>query len=646
MNTSEFNVRDNLAEDQGPSLGQTLRKFVPWLIVIGLAILFLPLYAISSTIGADTDRLNAELSNIQLTMVSEPTVPPEVVALQSDAADIEAQLSELEGVYANLSADHIDWPEVAAAIRNYDTSRISLTSLQQTDNRLMLTGQAVDDTAVINYARFLEDSGQFARVVVQSITLTTPSPTPTVQATTAVTPTVAGEAATPTPGSSGSDSGGTGSTPQPGSTPTSDGRDAYEVDNTVAKPIYLGEIQSHNFYPNFDVDTAVFLAKAGRYYKVETGSLAPGVDTFLTVTIGNTVLTNDDAKPGTLSSEVAFQMAADRDAEVTIQVTNRGQYGIQMSYQLFVEEIVPTVNPTVAPTGTAVPTATATPAPPTATPTATPDLRDPYEPDNTSPGLIAVGEIQTHNFFPNGDVDMTSFLVKQNHHYQVATTNLALGVDTAMKVQLGVNEWENDDYAKAGSGNFASAVCFPAASDGLAIVTVSQSGAYAPDKTYNISLAEVPELKIDQQQLNFGPVAVGDPSPAAQNINLTGTSLINWTAETEAAWLSLSAANGTTPATLGVSTNITGLAPGLYEDSVRLSWATVCQHNITVTLQVNATSFNIPRVPAESPLVLTGLELGDTAVLSPRDLPMAKRNNYQSGPVEFVIILELKGGAQ
>lgn len=652
MNSPDTVNFDGLTEE-ATSFGQTLRQFVPWLIVIGLAVLFLPLYAISSTIGADADQLNAELSNIQLTMVSEPTIVPEVASLQTDAADIQTQLNELEAVYTNLSTDHIDWPEVAAVIRNYDANRMSLTSLQQTENRLMLSGQALDDTAVINYARFLEDSGQFSRVVVQSITLTTPSPTPTVSATTVVTPTAAASAATATPDSSGNDSGGTGTTPQPGSTPTPDGRDAYEPDNTVAKPIFIGEIQSHNFYPNFDVDTAVFLAKAGRYYKIETGSLTPGVDTFLTVTIGDTVLTNDDGKPGTLSSEIAFQMAADRDAEVNIQVTNRGQYGMQMSYQLFVQEIVPTVNPTVAPTGTAVPTATfaptATPttAPPTLTPTATPDLRDPYEPDNVSPGLIAVGEIQTHNFFPAGDVDMTSFLVKQDHHYQIATTNLALGVDTAMKVQSGVNVWENDDYAKPGSGNFASAVCFPAASDGLAIVTVSNLGQqFAPDKTYNISLAEVPELKKDKQQLNFGPVVIGDPNPPAQNINLTGTSLINWTAETEASWLSLTAGSGTTPATLGVSANITGLAPGLYEDSVQLSWATVCQHHITVTLQVNATSFNLPLVPAESPVVATGYEIGDTAVLPPRNLPAAKRNSYQSGPVEFVIILELQGGAQ
>lgn len=647
MNSPEFvNLNDSTEENEA-SFGQTLRKFVPWLIVIGLAILFLPLYAISSTIGADSDRLNAELSNIQLTLVSEPTAEPEVVSLEAEAAAVQAQLSELEAIYNNLSADHVDWPSVAAAIRNYDANRVTLTGLEQSEDRLMLRGWAVDDTAVINYARLLEDSEQFSRVVVQSITLTTPQPTPTVAATKTVTPTAAATA-TATPSSSGDGSGGgSGSTPQPATSPTANPRDDYEIDDITPPPIFLGEVQFRNFYPTFDVDTAVFLAKAGRYYTIETANPAPGVDTFLTVTIGDTVLTNDDAKPGTLSSEVSFQMAADQDAEVVIQITNRGQYGAQMSYQLFVQEIVPTSQPTTVPTSTSAPTATATTAPPTATPTVTPDLRDAYEPDDSSPGLIAVGEIQPHNFYPNGDVDMTSFLVKQNHHYQVATTNLALGVDTSLNVQLGVNEWENDDYDKPGSGNYASAVCFPAASDGLAVITVSNLGQqFTADKTYNISLAEVPELQPDTQQLNFGPVPAGDPNPPAQAINLNGSAVVNWSAETEANWINLSASGGTTPSTLSVTANIAGLAPGLYQDGVTLSWATVCQHHITVTLQVDPTTYHIPTEPTGSNVVATNWGAGDTAVLPHRDLPTAKRSAYQNGPVEFVIILELQGGAQ
>jgi hypothetical protein len=578
-------------------------------------------------------------------MVSEPTELPEVVSLQAEAADIQTQVNELDAVYTNLSADHVDWPTVASAIRNYDVNRMAINTLQQSENRLTLSGSAVDDSAVINYARLLEDSGYFSRVVVQSITLTTPSPTPTLSATATaiVTPTVA-----PTATSEGSGDGSGDGSSQPDITPTSDGRDAYEVDNTVAPPIFLGEIQSRNFYPNFDVDTAVFLAKAGRYYKVETASLAPGVDTFLTVTIGETVLTNDDAKPGTLSSEIAFQMAADRDAEVMIQITNRGQYGIAMSYQLFVQEIVPTVEPTVVPTSTPVPTATPTSAVPTPTPTATADLRDQYEPDNSvdNAKLIAVGQIQTHNLFPQSDVDKVNFLVKQGHHYQVATSSLALGVDTSMQLQYGVETWENDDYAKPGSGNFASAICFPATADGQAIVTVSQSGAYAPDKTYNLSLSEVPELKTDKEQIDFGRIT-GGTNPPTQNINLTGTGAVNWTAETEASWLSLNAASGTTPATLAVTANINGLPVGSYEDSVTLSWATVCQHHITVTLEVaSPVGLNIPLEPAEPAVVLTGLDMSYTAVLPRRESLTAKRNTYQSGPVEFVIILELQGGPQ
>lgn len=630
MNSPDDIDLDALLEPEPPSTGPPWRKYIPWLIVAGLAILFLPLYAIATTIGNDAARLEAELSDIQLELASEPTPLPEVQALGEEATRIQEQLSELEAIYSNLSVDHVDWPAAVAAIRNHDPNRITLTSLEQVDNRVLLNGRATDDTAVINYARTLEDSGQFARVIVQSISLTTPDAT----SIAALTPT---QTVTPTAEASP-----TSATPQPTSSPTSDGRDEYEMDDVTPKPIFLGQLQSHNFFPTFDVDSVIFLAKAGRFYQVLTSNLTPGVDTFLTVTYGDIVLTNDDAKPGTLSSEIGFQMPADRDLEVTIQVSNRGQYGTEMSYQLFVQEVIPTAVPSPGPTNTPAPSATPTNPPPSAT--ATPDLRDQYEPDDVDPNLIAVGEIQPHNFFPHSDVDKVSFLVKQNHHYQIATTNLALGVDTFMTVQQGAEEWENDDYAKPGSGNFASAVCFLAASDGLAVATISNLGQqFTPDKTYNISLAEVPELRTDKTQLVFGPVPSGGANPPSQNINLTGTGVINWTAETNVSWLTLTPENGATPTTLTVAANISSLSPGSYAGNITLAWATVCRKNITVTLQIDPASPLAPPETADAgadsaPASFTATR---TAV-SPRHMFNSKRSAWQRSLVEFVIVLELK----
>jgi len=134
-------------------------------------------------------------------------------------------------------------------------------------------------------------------------------------------------------------------------------RDEYEPDDSNPQPIAIGETQTHNFYPVDDTDTVRFLAKAERYYRVFTAGLAMGVDTALTVNVGGMIYTNDDREPRDLSSEVTFQVGADRDAEVLVEVTNRDQYGPDKSYRITVEEIIPsTPTPTSTPTSTPTPT--------------------------------------------------------------------------------------------------------------------------------------------------------------------------------------------------------------------------------------------------------------------------------------------------
>ncbi|MEE9490729.1 MAG: hypothetical protein V3V80_00315, partial [Dehalococcoidia bacterium] len=129
------------------------------------------------------------------------------------------------------------------------------------------------------------------------------------------------------------------------------------------KPIAVGETQTHNFYPDGDVDRVKFLAKTGRYYRLFTSGLALGVDTSLTVSLDGTTYTNDDRQPGDLSSEIMFQVVIGYDVEVLVEVINRGQYGPDKWYQITVEEIIPTPTPTPTDTATPMPTDTATPMP-------------------------------------------------------------------------------------------------------------------------------------------------------------------------------------------------------------------------------------------------------------------------------------------
>jgi hypothetical protein len=151
--------------------------------------------------------------------------------------------------------------------------------------------------------------------------------------------------------------------------------------------------------------------------------------------------------------------------------------------------------------------------------TPTPDLRDQYEPDDINPKPIAIGETQAHNFYPKNDIDKLSFVVKSGRIYQVFTSDLALGVDTFLSVQLGFQPpWTNDDYAPAGSGNYASAVCFQALQDGSTVATISNLGQdYGPAQTYKVTVNEVLSLGTAPcaPLPTATPTATATPSPSS-----------------------------------------------------------------------------------------------------------------------------------
>ena len=475
-----------VAPPPSPPLRRKLSRttIILWLIAAGTIILFLPLSLIAGGISDDTKRTTADLVSVQVSLTSVPTPVPEILALNGTLTALQQQKAQVDAIVPTLTAPRLNWPAIMAAIGNYDPNQVLITSLDRSSNRLTLIGLANSDTTVIAYQNALDQSRQFSNVFVQSIrVIATPiitiTSTPTLTTPTLTLTPTATFTATLTP------------------SPTPDPSDQYEPDNAQPSPIALGVTQLHNFYPDGDVDTANFLAKAGRYYHVFTSNLAPGVDTYISIRAGANTYTNDDVGPGDLSSSVTFQNTSGADAVAVVTVSNRGQYGADKTYRLAVEEIVPnaTSTPTIAPTPT--PTSTGLPpATPTPTLTPTPDLRDSYEPDDVNPKQIAIGETQAHNFYPNNDIDKITFVVKGGRIYQVFTSDLALGVDTFLSVQSGFQPpWTNDDYTPPGSSNYASAVCFQAPQDGSAVATISNLGQdYGPAKTYKVTVNEVPSL--------------------------------------------------------------------------------------------------------------------------------------------------------
>ncbi|MCD6520722.1 MAG: PilN domain-containing protein [Anaerolineae bacterium] len=447
-----------------------------WLLVIGMVFFFIPLFLVFGGIRAEVRRLQADLKPVQETVEALKTPGPQELELQKRLEEAKASVKALKDAYGQIVAKHADWPAIMEAISTYNPSRLMLTSLKQADLLITLSGRAIDDAAVVAYAHSLEASGLFSRVVVRSIhAVEKPFVTP-VPPSTPITPSL---------------------TLTVTLTPTPDLRDEYELDDFDPKDIFLGQSQHHNFYPLYDVDTVRFLAKAGRLYRVATSNLAPGVDTFLSVNVGGAAYTNDDRKPGDLSSEIVFQVGGSTDVEAVVTVTNRGQFGPEQWYDLIVEEVLPTATP--LPTGTvppsATPTSTWTPTPTstataTPSPTVTPRLEDDYEPDDAQPSPIALGEVQEHTFYPANDVDKVKFLAKAGRYYRVSTFDLTTGVDTFLFVMVGATSYTNDDRAP---GDPSSEVTFGVGMgyDVEAVIEIVNRGQFGPGKSYRLTVEEI-----------------------------------------------------------------------------------------------------------------------------------------------------------
>lgn len=637
-------IQDELDEDQQGAdepEGRSRLQMVTRLLIGGaLSLLMLPMIVLASTLQSENEQLTFMLGPTQTALAGEPVVPEEDQEIGQSIDAAQAQINALVPLQSTLEGSHVDWTRVVPVLSSYDSQRLEVAGLSQTANQLILTGTAENEGAVIAYARQLEDSGYFKRVIVQSITLLDEpfgSPTPEMTPTPTIT-------TTPTPASSGGGGGGGG-----GGSGGSSTEDTYEVDNTQPVPIFIGQPQARTFYPAGDIDNVTFLAKAGRHYTITTANLAPGVDTVLLVSYDDESLKNDDFQPGTLASSISFQAPKKQDVTVMVQITNRGQYGKSQAYLLTIEEVVPTKAPESTPKPRPTEAPTATPRP---TDTPTPDGRDSFEPDDSPVPPIGLGEAQARNFYPAGDVDYATFTVKRDRYYTVTTSNLAYGVDTYLEVDASGNLWVNDDYQPFGTGDLSSGVCFRATDNGNGSAMVTNiTGQSGPDKAYTLSIKEVPGLQLGDETVDFGPYIIGDPNPPARILDITSPSPISWTAAESADWLQIDTASGSTPAQMAISVDFATLPPGSHASPITLTWSAICSVSVLVSVDVDVAGLMPERSLVKEgtgtlhPVLFNGLQPS-----LPPYQPLTHANlvpSYQGEggqAVKFVILVELKGG--
>ncbi|MGO4881398.1 MAG: BACON domain-containing protein [Bryobacteraceae bacterium] len=104
-------------------------------------------------------------------------------------------------------------------------------------------------------------------------------------------------------------------------------------------------------------------------------------------------------------------------------------------------------------------------------------------------------------------------------------------------------------------------------------VSVLGLGVGTANVAVTLTVTGVPQLTVAPSTLTFA-APIGGATPAPQTITVSGGgAALSFTAAAGSTWLSVTPASGTTPATLAVSVNTAGLAPGLYTGTINLTQA-------------------------------------------------------------------------
>ena len=166
---------DDLEEEGGGSAS----RLVPWLIIVAIALMFVPLYFGASAIEEDTKPLSTELINLQTTLTAPPLVPIAEQTLSVQLLDLRSRLRVIADMPATMVAGHLDWPGIMATLHTYDANQIRLKGFVNEGWLLTLNGEAVQEASVLEYVSKLQKSGFFTQVRVQAITImAVASPTP------------------------------------------------------------------------------------------------------------------------------------------------------------------------------------------------------------------------------------------------------------------------------------------------------------------------------------------------------------------------------------------------------------------------------------------------------------------------------------
>ncbi|MCL6431200.1 MAG: PilN domain-containing protein [Anaerolineae bacterium] len=139
---------------------------VLWAAAAGLAVLFVPLFALYDSLQAEITRQQMAVMEAQMARVA-PVSEQELASLRAAAAEAAAVEEYVQSTLARMSQGGVPWLAVLQRVMPQPGSGVRLTELSQEQDRLLIRGVAKDEAALAAYAAHLRGSPLFDGIQVE-----------------------------------------------------------------------------------------------------------------------------------------------------------------------------------------------------------------------------------------------------------------------------------------------------------------------------------------------------------------------------------------------------------------------------------------------------------------------------------------------
>jgi hypothetical protein len=156
----------------------TLRSLRPALFVLGFALLLIPLGRFWGQARLQLAAVEGSLTRVQADLQGYQPLAEERAGLEARIVSAQAASAEIQIAYDSVDIQDITWNRVLSRALSVRPEGVEVVRLSQEEVELVLEGLAAQHDQPSGYAEALAGLGDFAEVVLRSVTRLEPLPDP------------------------------------------------------------------------------------------------------------------------------------------------------------------------------------------------------------------------------------------------------------------------------------------------------------------------------------------------------------------------------------------------------------------------------------------------------------------------------------